>query len=93
MGRSTVRALLSDRAVVLGSRSPVHGPRQDGAAPPGQVLCSGMESVLSLDWVTQFNYYSGLCPALGGVHHKTDISLFEALLYIIYYTQIIFWLS
>ena len=25
----------------------VHGPKQDGAVTPGQVSCSGMESVLS----------------------------------------------
>jgi hypothetical protein len=30
MGRSTVRALLSARAVVLGSRSMGHGPRATG---------------------------------------------------------------
>ena len=48
MGRSTVRALLSARAVVLGSRSMGHGPRQGGAVTPGQVLCSEMQSALSL---------------------------------------------
>ena len=31
----------------------VHGPRQDGVGTPGQVLCSEMQGVLSLDEVTK----------------------------------------
>ena len=34
--------------VTLGSRFPVHGPRQDGRGTPIQVLCSRMGSILSL---------------------------------------------
>ena len=37
----------------LGSWFLVHGPGQDGPATPGQVLCSGMESVLSLEDATK----------------------------------------
>ena len=33
----------------LGAWFPVHGPRQNGAVTPGQVSCSEMGGVLSLD--------------------------------------------
>ena len=37
-----------------GPWSPVHGPRQGGSGTPGQVSCSEMQGVLSLDGDTKW---------------------------------------
>jgi len=49
IGMTQLATLLSG---ALGSWFPVHGPGHDGPGTPGQVSCSGMEKVLSLEDAT-----------------------------------------